>query len=293
MRKFAWITLITGLLLSAVAGFYSVIGLAMIFSGAFVPVVVLAGLLEVSKLVAVSWLYRYRSLAGRWVRLYFYTATLILMCVTSMGIFGYLTRAHVESEGTYTTAQLTLQEIQQRETNVREQRDRINTELNILNTQSSQLLTQLGSAQRLRGTQGAVAVQRDTTARRATLLSELQQTTAALTAIQQERIGTEAETQKATADIGPLRYVAQAFYGNDDVTTIRRSVVALTIIVMMVFDPMAIMLLIAANILFVRLSHAEPSHNTPVADVISPTIPPVAPPDRYEGNITDVPFSLL
>lgn len=303
MRTFAYLTLFTGLALSGIAGFYSVIGLAMIFSGAFIPVIVLASVLEVSKLVAVSWMYRYRHFAGRLLRFYFYVATLVLMGVTSMGIFGFLTRAHVESEGTYTTAQLTLQEIQQREAQLREQREQVNTELKTLNEQSSQLGSALIAAQRLRGTQGAIAVQRENTARRTELLKELQQTTADLTAAQQERITIEAETHKATADIGPLRYVAQAVYGNEDVETIRQAVVWLTVILMTVFDPMAVMLLIAANILFVRLQSAIllpiVPQTPPVETADTPDIPAVSKAEPFvqtyihDPNTTDVPKSLL
>lgn len=304
MRKFAWLTFFTGLALSGVAAYYSVIGLAMVFAGAFMPVVILASLLELSKLVAVSWMYRYRQLAGWIVRTYFYAAILVLMSVTSMGIFGYLTRAHVETEGTYTTAQLTLQEIQQREAQLQDERTQIQTELKTLNEQSNQLVSQLGAAQRLNGSQGAVNVQRQTTARRSQLLTDLKRINADLTTTQKERIATEADTMKATADIGPLRYVAQTIYGTDDVATVRKAVIALTAILMVVFDPMAIMLLIAANILFVRTT--TPVVETPQTAAISNTEPPrpdEAPtaalptnPDdvgNTNPNSTDVPNHLL
>jgi len=302
MQKFAWITFLTGLALSGVAGFYSVVGLAMIFSGAYWPVIVLAGMLEVSKLVAVSWMYRYRHLAGYLLRTYFFAAILVLMCVTSMGIFGYLTRAHVESETGYTTAQLTLQEVQLRESQLQQERDQINTELKALTDQSNQLVAQLGAKERLTGSSGAVTVQRQTTARRAALLADLKRINGELTTVQKERITVETDTNKATADIGPLRYVAQAVYGTDDVATIRKSVVWLTGILMVVFDPMAIMLLIAANILFVRL--ASPTTIAPVEPVpIAPLVadaPAVSEPVNVaaESNTTnphasDVPSHLI
>lgn len=267
MQLFAWLTFLTGIILSGIAAFFSVFGLALIYAGAFWPVVSLASTLEVAKLVAVSWMYRYRHLAGRGVRVYFYVAVIMLMLITSLGIFGFLTRAHVETEGTAATAELTLQEVLARETQLKEERDQINTELKVLNEQSSQLVTQLGAAQRLRGTSGAVAVQRENATRRTALLADLKRINADLTTVQKERITTETETNKATADIGPLRYVAQAVYGSDDLNTIRSAVVWLTAILMVVFDPMAVMLLIAANILF--------THRTPPAPVAKPRSAPV------------------
>ena len=261
MLPFAWLTLLTGLALSGIAAFFSVLGLALIYAGAFWPVVILASTLEVAKLVAVSWLYRYRHLAGRAVRGYFYAATLTLMLITSLGIFGFLTRAHVETEGVVLQAELVLRELASREQQLVDERTSLTTELQVLNEQSSQLVTQLGTANRLRGSSGAVAVQRETTARRTALLDDLKRVSTELTALQRERVTTETDTNKATADIGPLRYVAQAVYGADDVSTIRSAVVALTGIVMVVFDPMAIMLLIAANILF---THVPTRSDSPV-----------------------------
>lgn len=270
MLPFAWLTFVTGLTLSGLAAFFSVFGLALIYAGAFWPVVALASTLEVAKLVAVSWMYRYRHLASRGVRAYFYAATLTLMLITSLGIFGFLTRAHVETEGVAATAELTLNEVQQREAQLQQERDQINTELKVLNEQSSQLVSQLGAAQRLRGSAGAVAVQRENAARRTALLADLKRINTDLSAAQKERITTETETNKATADIGPLRYVAQAVYGSDDLDTIRQAVVWLTVLLMVVFDPMAIMLLIAANILF--------THHAPAAVALEPApVPPPAP----------------
>jgi len=277
MRKFAWLTLFTGLLLSGIAAFFSVFGLALIYAGAFWSVVVLASTLEIAKLVAVTWMYRYRNLTGRGVRTYFYAAIATLMLVTSLGIFGFLTRAHVETEGTAITAELTLQEVLAREAQLTIERDQINAELKALNEQSSQLVTQLGAAQRLRGSQGAVAVQRENATRRTTLLAELKRLNTELSVAQKERITIETETNKATADIGPLRYVAQAVYGTDNIATIRKAVVTLTVILMIVFDPMAIMLLIAANVLFLRTQRlpSKPQTSTTVIASTNDT-PPIS-----------------
>ena len=299
MRKFAWITFLTGLALSGVAGFYSVVGLAMIFSGAYWPVIVLASMLEVSKLVAVSWMYRYRHLAGYLLRTYFFLAVFVLMSVTSMGIFGYLTRAHVESEAGYTTAQLTLDEINQREQALQGQRTTLNTELTALTTQSNTLITGLSNAQKLTTTNGAVTVQRQISTQRAKILDELQKVNAQIGAVQKERIAATTETNKTTADIGPLRYVAQAIYGNDEIATVRKAVVWLTGILMVVFDPMAIMLLIAANILFTRLNAPTPTSDIldlPMMESPRPiTTTPAAAGDPVVEPLrsTDVPSHLI
>lgn len=274
----------------------------MIFSGSFWSIVILASLLEVSKLTVVSWVYRYRHLAGKSFRTYLYSATIVLGFVTSLGIFGYLTRAHVESEATVAQSQLTLREIDNREQSLRTQRTQLTTELSALTSQANQLVTQLGAAERLTGTTGAVAVQRQTSIRRDALLKELKGLDADISLVQKERIEAQSISAKTTADVGPLRYVAQVIFGRDDADAIRRSVGWLTALLMVVFDPLAVALLIAANILFLQTvqtaagaptrvggSTVFPVEHTPRESASGPPQPP----SPVDPNITDIPDPLI
>ena len=90
------LTLITALSISAVAIYYSVAGLMTIFAAAAVPIMIMGGILEVSKLVTAVWLHKYWSKATWWLKTYLTTAVLVLMFITSMGIFGFLSKAHIE-----------------------------------------------------------------------------------------------------------------------------------------------------------------------------------------------------
>jgi hypothetical protein len=92
----AILTLLSALSISGVAIFYSVIGLATIFPGAFVPVVIMGGVLEVGKLITASWLYRNWKYTPFMLKTYLTTAVIILSLITSMGIFGFLSKAHLE-----------------------------------------------------------------------------------------------------------------------------------------------------------------------------------------------------
>jgi hypothetical protein len=92
----AVLTLLSALSISGVAIFYSVIGLATIFPGAFVPVVIMGGVLEVGKLITASWLYRNWRFTPFMLKTYLTTAVIILSLITSMGIFGFLSKAHLE-----------------------------------------------------------------------------------------------------------------------------------------------------------------------------------------------------
>jgi hypothetical protein len=125
----AILTLLSALSISGVAIFYSVIGLATIFPGAFWPVVIMGSVLEVGKLVTASWLYRnWRH--TRWLlRTYLTTAVIVLICITSMGIFGFLSKAHLEqnlAEDTVTQRiEIINNKILSEETYIKRQKDTI------------------------------------------------------------------------------------------------------------------------------------------------------------------------
>lgn len=92
----ATITLITALTISSVAIYYSVAGLTAIFSAAVIPIIIMGGALEIGKLVSAIWLHRHWSRAKWWLKTYLVSAVCVLMMITSMGIFGFLSKAHIE-----------------------------------------------------------------------------------------------------------------------------------------------------------------------------------------------------
>lgn len=96
MMLFGILVLITALSISAVAIYYSVAGLVAIFAAAAVPIMIMGGILEVGKLVTAVWLHKYWRKATWWLKTYLTTAVVVLMFITSMGIFGFLSKAHIE-----------------------------------------------------------------------------------------------------------------------------------------------------------------------------------------------------
>ena len=107
----AYLTLFTALTISGVAIFYSVSGLAAIFSAAVIPIIIMGGVLEVSKLVTAVWLHRYWRIATWWLKAYLSIAVVVLMLITSIGIFGFLSKAHDTASGNATEAIATVTRI--------------------------------------------------------------------------------------------------------------------------------------------------------------------------------------
>lgn len=209
--------LITALALSAIAAFYSVIGLAQIFPGSFWPIVIMGTVLEVAKLVTISWLYNNWNVTMRLMRYYFSTAVVLLMLITSMGIFGYLSKAHLESNVVLGANTVQLRTIEAQEKIARERLE--------------YLLKQASDPEKLNP-----RVDRD-----------IRNTQAELKKLSQEKLPLMAEENKLAAEIGPIKYIAELFYSKDDPAFIDKAVRAVIITIIIVFDPLAILLLIAAQ----------------------------------------------
>jgi hypothetical protein len=208
---------LTAIALSAIAAFYSVIGLAQIFPGSFWPIILMGSVLEAAKLVTVSWLYNNWNNTVRIMRYYFVVAIVLLMVITSMGIFGYLSKAHLESNVTLGANSVQIKTL---ETQEKIAKDRL-----------QYLLQRAGDP--------ATASRRIDT--------QIQETQAELKRIANEKLPLMAEENKLAAEIGPIKYIAEVFYSKDDPDFIDKAVRTVIFIIIVVFDPLAILLLIASQ----------------------------------------------
>jgi len=208
---------LTAIALSIIAAFYSVIGLAQIFSGSFWPIIIMGSILEVAKLVTASWLYNNWDYTNTIMRSYFIIAIVLLMVITSMGIFGYLSKAHLQSN-----VILGANTVQIKTLDVREK---------IAKERLQYLLQRAGDP--------ATASRR--------IDNQIQETQAELKRIANEKLPLMVEENKLSAEIGPIKYIAELFYSKDDPSFIDKAVRAVIIIIIVVFDPLAILLLIASQ----------------------------------------------
>lgn len=242
-----FLTFLTALALSGIAAYYSIIGLGAIFVGAFWPVVFMGSVLEVSKLVTASWLYRNWKTAPILLKTYLTFSVIVLMIITSMGIFGFLAKAHIDSTldsgaNTVELKTLTMQE------NIAKER------LNYL-----------------------LARAKDPSTASNKLDNQIQQTQKELTDISKKRLPLLREENKLVADIGPIKYVAELIYGTTE-DGVAKAVRLVIMIIMVVFDPLAVLLLIAANISLkekyaTQITNTEdvaPERNEAIQDIKEP-----------------------
>jgi len=233
-------------ILSGVAAYYSVVGLASIFSGAFFSIVLMGSALELGKLVAASWLYRNWDEAPKLIKYYLVTAVVILMFITSMGIFGYLSKAHLETSASMTSdvsAQLqTLNDTIESKTNTKVLVDR--QIQNIDNTLVKYI--ELGSV-----TKG-LQEKRKLDGERKQLEQERKAVEQELVQLKADKNKLESEIKKIEVEVGPLKYIAELVYGSDAESHFDSAVRLVIIILILVFDPLAVILLIAANYKFTQ-----------------------------------------
>jgi len=236
----------TALGLSAVAAYYSIMGLVAIFAAAATPIFIMGSLLEVSKLVVASWLYRNWKEVPRLMTVYFTIALVVLMMLTSMGIFGYLSKAHLDQAVPTGESAAKLSLIDEKIKTEKENLNAAREELNQLDQQVNQTLSRTTDA---RGAERSVAIRRAQQKDRARILAEIGEAQTKIAQLQEERAPVASEVRKVEAEVGPIKYIAQLIYGQEaqDADFLEKAVRIVILMIVAVFDPLAVLLLVAAN----------------------------------------------
>ena len=246
-----YLVFLTGLVISAVAAYYSIIGLTAIFAGAFWPVVIMGSSLEVGKLVAVSWLYNNWKHTPFLIKSYLTVAIAVLMLITSMGIFGFLSRAHIEQTLALNTG--VSDQIEIIDNDITFQQERIadlDKQIKVIDDSISKMIEKGQTKSSLQ----AAKQQKET---RQALVDEKKTEVDKLSAIKSEKVKLESEFKKMEAEVGPIKYVAELVYGSDNQEILDKAVRFVIIILIFVFDPLAILLLLAFNISSARNKKIE------------------------------------
>lgn len=233
---FIGILFLSALSLSAVAAFYAITGLLTLFPTAGLSIVIMGIALELGKLVAASWLYRNWNNAPAALKYYFTFAVIILSFITSMGIFGYLSKSHIDQKFSFSDSSVIVnnleREIKSEENNI----DNGQRSIDILNGLVSQANAK--DANFIRNTQRR---------ERESINSSIRSSADRIKTLNTELTPLRQESARIEAEIGPIKYVADLIYGKEGKESIEKAVRAVIITIVFVFDPLAIILLVAAN----------------------------------------------
>lgn len=267
-KLLAYLALISGLALSIVAEYYSIVGLTAIFSAAVIPTVIMGITLGLGKVTATLWLKNNWSIASWTQRIYLFTAIIILMLITAMGTFGFLSKAH--SDQSLVTGDV-LSKIAVYDEKINIAKENIDVNRKALKQLDEAVDQVMGRSTSEAGASQAVAIRRGQQKERARLLAEIQSEQKVIGKLSEERAPIAAEVRKIEAEVGPIKYIAQFFYGETDPAILEKAVTWIIILIISVFDPLAVVLLIASQVSFQKIREAEgDSPQGPIVDVVSP-----------------------
>ena len=235
------LTLFTALAISAVAAYYSIIGLIAIFSAAVIPIAVMGVVLELGKLVTASWLYHYWKKVPHLLKTYLISAVVILMFITSMGIFGFLSKAHIEQTTITSDKSLEISSVQSEIERHKKDIFRAEQSLQLLDNALIKY-TDLGAV-----TKGLNA-RKEQQGERDELNESIQSATDKIATLTKKQFRLKKEQLQIESEVGPIKYIAELIYGESTQSVIEDAVRWVIIIIVFVFDPLAVLLLISANI---------------------------------------------
>lgn len=248
------LVLAVAIAISGVAAWYSIIGLMAIFSAAAIPIAIMGAVLEVGKLVTASWLYQNWKTVPKLLKGYLTASVVILMFITSMGIFGFLSKAHIDQ--TIISGDNNL-EITQLDKRIKSEKRIIGDAEKVIGQLDAQVQT-LIDYDRIRGPSGSIATRKSQQQERDQLNRVISEATSRVGTLETQSSVLRSEQLKLEAEVGPIRYVAALIYGPDVSRQMLESAVRWVIIVIIfVFDPLAVLLLIAANMNFKRNMNAK------------------------------------
>ena len=242
------LVLLTGLTISGVAIYYSVIGMAAIFAAAPIPVYIMGTTLEIAKLVGASWLKANWHRAPGFIKSYMLAAILILMMITSMGIFGFLSKAHTDQN---LVSGDVLDKIAILDEKIKTQKDNIDASRKALIQMDQAVDQTMVRSTSERGAGRAVDIRRSQSKERGVLRTEIENAQREIAKLNEERAPISKDLRKVEAEVGPIKYIAAFVYGDNPTQNIlEKAVTWVIIMIVVVFDPLAVIMLLAAQMTF-------------------------------------------
>jgi hypothetical protein len=241
-----YILFITAIALSGVAAYYAIVGLTAIFAAAVIPIIIMGSILEVSKLVVASWLYRNWSITPYIMRFYFLCAIFVLMLLTSLGIFGFLSQAHLD-QGVPTGDIIARVAIIDEK--IKTERENIDTNKKTLAQLDVQINELVSRTTDDKGINRSLQIRSKQKQERKELTTDIQASQLLIAKLNVERAPIATELRTVEAEVGPIKYIAALIYGDSaDASLLESSVRIVILMIVFVFDPLAVLMLIAANL---------------------------------------------
>ena len=238
---FGLMTLVVALCISAVAAYYSIVGLMAIFSASAVSIAIMGVVLEIGKLVTASWLYQNWTTVPKVLKYYLTSAVVVLMFITSMGIFGYLSKSHIDAGSNTSQAQIKIDRIDNYIKSEEKTIIRAEKQLQSLDDALDRYI-ELGAVSKGLNKREEQQEERDK------LTDMVNKSQTRIDELLDEKSVYDLEIKNFEVEVGPLKYISALLYGDDALTFLENAVRWVILILVFVFDPLAVLLVIAANI---------------------------------------------
>ena len=239
-HKLSILTFVTSLAIAAVAAWYSIIGLTAIFAAAVIPIIIMGIVLEVGKLVAAAWVYNHWRETSILLRTYLVSAIIVLMLITSMGIYGFLSKSHIDAGINTGEISVKIERVENRIASEQRQIDR--AEKNILEMDTTLEKTEYGFFDDSR-----LEERKRQSAEREQLNSIITKSENSIDDLLDKKSEYELEVKNFEVEVGPIKYIAALIYGDEAKNYLDNTVRYVILLLIFVFDPLAVLLLISAN----------------------------------------------
>ena len=239
-HKLSILTFVTSLAIAAVAAWYSIIGLTAIFAAAVIPIIIMGIVLEVGKLVAAAWVYNHWRETSILLRTYLVSAIVVLMLITSMGIYGFLSKSHIDAGINTGEISVKIERVDNRIKSEQRQIDR--AEKNILEMDTTLEKTEYGFFDDSR-----LDERKRQSAEREQLNSIITKSENSIDDLLDKKSEYELEVKNFEVEVGPIKYIAALIYGDEAKNYLDNTVRYVILLLIFVFDPLAVLLLISAN----------------------------------------------
>jgi len=244
-KVMTYLLFFSALSLSAIAEYYAIMGLMAIFSGAPYSIAIMGGVLGLSKIVVTSWLYQNWYRTTILLKTYFVSAIAILMLLTSMGIFGFLSKAHLDQGVTSGDVVAKVAIIDEK---INIQKENIHAARKTISQLDSQVNAALDRSTSEAGADRSASIRRGQARERTRIVEEIATAQKAIAALNDEKAPIAVELRKVEAEVGPIKYIAALIYeDNPDAAILEKAVRLMILLIVFVFDPLAVLMFVAVN----------------------------------------------
>lgn len=254
-KLIAYLTLASGISISCVAEFYSIMGLIAIYPAAVLPIIIMGVVLGIGKLSATVWLKQSWEWAPRWLKLYILPAIAALMMITSIGVFGFLSKAHSDQNLVSGDVQSKIAIYDEKIKTAKENIESNRKQLKQMDEAVDQVMAR---SQDEKGADKANAIRKSQSRDRVALAKDIEANQKIISQLNNEAAPIRAEIRKVEAEVGPIKYIAHLLYGeNPDANVLEKAVIWVTVLIVIVLDPLAVILLLASQYSFQRFREQD------------------------------------